>query len=111
MSVRTDYLVLGSGIAGLSFALRAARHGQVILVTKRSVDESATNWAQGGVAAVIDPSDSFEKHAADTHFAGAGMCRSDAVDVCVRRAPESLKWLIDIGTQFTSRRPGELDLA
>ncbi len=110
MSVRTDYLVLGSGIAGLSFALRAARHGEVTLVTKRSVDESATNWAQGGVAAVLDPTDSFAKHAADTHVAGAGMCREDAVDLCVRRAPDVLRWLIDLGTQFTSRRPGELDL-
>lgn len=110
MPLRTDFLVLGSGVAGLSFALRAARHGHVTVATKRAAEESATNWAQGGVAAVLDPGDSYEKHAADTHAAGAGLCRPEAVDLCVRRGPEVLRWLIDLGAQFSSKRSGELDL-
>ena len=63
--VETDYLVIGSGIAGLSFALHAAEHGRVIVATKRSVEESNTNYAQGGIAAVLDPADSFQAHIAD----------------------------------------------
>ncbi len=110
MTTRTDFLVLGSGIAGLSFALRMARHGEVTVVTKRRRDESATGWAQGGVAAVMHPADSYEKHAADTHTAGAGLCRPEAVDLCVKNGPDVLRWLIDVGTEFTSKRPGELDL-
>ncbi len=106
----TDFLVLGSGIAGLSFALRAAEIGDVLVVTKRELSQSATGWAQGGVAAVLDPHDSYEKHAADTHRAGAGLCRDETVDLCVRKGPEVLKWLIDVGAQFTSSEPGRLDL-
>ena len=81
MSQQTDFLVLGSGIAGLSFALRAAEFGEVLVVTKRALNQSATEWAQGGVAAVIDPADSYEKHAEDTHVAGAGLCREESVDL------------------------------
>lgn len=110
MPTHADYLVLGSGIAGLSFALRAAEHGDVLVVTKRSLNESATGWAQGGVAAVLDPADSYERHAKDTHEAGAGMCRTEAVELCVQRGPEVLKWLIDLGTQFTANEKGTLDL-
>lgn len=110
MTQSTDFLVIGSGIAGLSFALRAAEFGQVMVVTKRSLSESATGWAQGGVAAVLDPSDSFEKHAKDTHEAGAGLCRDDSVNLCVENGPEVLKWLIDLGAEFTENAPGSLDL-
>ena len=110
MSKATDFLVLGSGIAGLSFALRAAEFGSVLVVTKRALNQSATEWAQGGVAAVLDPVDSFEKHALDTHRAGAGMCRNETVDLCVSRGPYVLKWLMDLGAQFTADASGSLDL-
>ncbi len=110
MPTPVDFLVLGSGIAGLSFALRAAEFGDVLVVTKRSLNESATGSAQGGVAAVIDPADSVELHARDTHLAGAGMCRAEAVDLCVRKGPEALKWLIGLGANFTAAQGGELDL-
>ncbi len=110
MTQSTDFLVIGSGIAGLSFALRAAEFGQVMVVTKRSLSESATGWAQGGVAAVLDPSDSFEKHAQDTHTAGAGLCRDESVNLCVENGPDVLKWLMDLGAEFTESAPGSLDL-
>ncbi|MEO8904225.1 MAG: FAD-binding protein, partial [Polyangiaceae bacterium] len=110
MQVTTDYLVLGSGIAGLTFALRAAEFGEVTIVTKRESEDSATNWAQGGMAAVLSPDDSFEKHAEDTRFAGAGMCHDVVVDLCVREAPESIRWLSDMGAQFSRSKSGEFDL-
>ena len=72
MRITTDYLVLGSGIAGLTFALRAAEHGEVAIVTKRGRADSATNWAQGGISAVLDPTDTFEAHVNDTLATGAG---------------------------------------
>src|SRR5688572_15946641 len=106
----TDFLVLGSGIAGLSFALRAAEHGEVLVVTKRSADDAATSFAQGGVAAVLSPGDSFEKHAEDTRVAGAGLCRDSVVELCVREAPEAVAWLRQIGTEFSHGEDGELDL-
>lgn len=110
MSSPVDFLVLGSGIAGLCFALRAAEHGDVLVVTKRTLSGGATAWAQGGIAAVLDPGDTYEKHAQDTHSAGAGLCRDSAVELCVRRGPEVLRWLLDLGAEFTRQLGGELDL-
>ena len=110
MTTRTDYLVLGSGIAGLSFALRAAAHGEVTLATKRSPDDSATSWAQGGIAAVWSDQDSFAKHAEDTRRAGAGLCHDVVVDLCVAEGPDSVKWLLDNGVEFTRDENGALDL-
>jgi len=107
----TDYLVLGSGIAGLSFALRAARHGQVVLVTKRTGNDAATGWAQGGVAAALSDGDSFEQHATDTHDAGAGLCHERVVDLCVRGGPAAIAWLHDVGARFSRTPGGSLDLA
>jgi L-aspartate oxidase len=106
----TDYLVLGSGVAGLSFALTAARHGEVTIVTKRDRDDSATNWAQGGVSAVLSAEDSFARHAADTHEAGAGLCHGATVELCVREAPDAIRWLIELGAEFTRAEDGSLDL-
>src|SRR5215207_4695673 len=101
MQISTDFLILGSGIAGLSFALRAQEHGQVVVVTKRTAEESATSWAQGGISAVLSPEDSFEKHVDDTMVAGAGLCHQVVVDICAREAPEAIKWLAATGARFS----------
>ena len=98
--LKCDFLVIGSGIAGLSFALEAAEHGEVIVVTKRSRDESNTKYAQGGVAAVLDENDSFDAHAADTMVAGAGLNHPRAVDLCVREAPGRIAMLQKYGARF-----------
>jgi len=108
--MKTDYLVLGSGIAGLTFALRAAKHGEVLIVTKRAADDTATSWAQGGVAAVLSKEDSFEKHAEDTRSAGAGLCHDVVVDLCVREGPEAIQNLIELGARFSEGEEGALDL-
>jgi L-aspartate oxidase len=110
MALKTDYLVLGSGIAGLSFALHAAQHGEVLIVTKREAGDTATNWAQGGVAAVLSPEDSFDKHAEDTNSAGGGLCHEVVVDLCVREAPAAIRWLSEVGANFSESDPGTLDL-
>src|SRR5215467_1805873 len=81
--LETDYLVIGSGIAGLNFALLAAEHGRVAVLTKKRPDDTNTNWAQGGVAAVLSREDSFEQHVQDTLTAGDGLCDRDVVEMCV----------------------------
>ncbi len=110
MSSNTDYLVLGSGVAGLTFALRAAEHGEVVVATKRTLDETATAWAQGGVAAVLSEQDSFEQHIRDTLEAGAGLCHEIVADVCVHEGPEAVTWLLDLGLELSRKADGELDL-
>jgi L-aspartate oxidase len=95
-----DFLVLGSGIAGLTFALQAAPHGSVAVLTKRQRSEGSTHYAQGGIAAVLGSDDDFEKHIEDTLVAGAGLCRRDAVEVTVREGPERIRWLLDLGVDF-----------
>jgi len=97
----TDVLVVGSGIAGLSFALRAARFADVVVVTKKERPESSTNYAQGGIAAVFSPDDSFSLHVEDTFVAGAGLCHPDAVEVLVREGPARVRELIEAGVEFT----------
>lgn len=111
MATKTDFLVLGSGIAGLSAALECARHGQVVLVTKRNLDDANTAWAQGGIAAVLSDDDSFERHREDTRVAGAGLCHDVVVDLCVREAPDAIRWLEALGTTFDHDPAGALDLA
>ncbi len=113
MRISCDYLVIGSGIAGLTFALRAAEAGQVVIVTKRSRTDSATNWAQGGIAAVLDPDDSFEAHVADTLATGGGISHPEVVDMVVRGAPERIAELIARGAEFSAAEEegaGGLDL-
>ena len=88
MEFRHDFLVIGTGLAGLSFALRAAAHGTVALVTKRSAEESNTAHAQGGIAGVLHPDDTVESYVADTLTAGAGLCHED-VGPCGR--PETAR--------------------
>jgi L-aspartate oxidase len=98
---RTDFVVVGSGIAGLSFALRVASLGSVLVVTKKDDAESATNMAQGGIAAVVHDGDSFEKHIEDTMRAGVGLCHRDAVELAVRNGPEAVRHLVQWGAEFT----------
>jgi len=109
MPLACDYLVLGSGIAGLSFALEAAEHGDVVIVTKRGRDESNTKYAQGGIASVLAQGDTFAAHIADTMAAGAGLCHDVVVDLCVREGPGRIAMLREIGVQFTSARSPETD--
>ena len=100
MPLTCDFLVLGSGIAGLSFALEAAEHGEVIVVTKRAREESNTKYAQGGIAAVLDESDSFDAHIEDTMVAGRGLNHPRAVELTVKDAPARIAMLRDLGAKF-----------
>src|SRR5512135_3261649 len=105
MEIRTDFLVIGSGLAGLSFAIKASRFGSVAIITKKNTTESSTNYAQGGIAAVMDAEDSFELHIEDTLKAGAGLCREDVVRFVVSEGPERIAELIHWGVEF-SRKAG-----
>lgn len=110
-TIQTDFLVIGSGIAGLSFALRAADAGQVLIVTKRRPEEGSTAWAQGGIAAVLDPADRFEDHIADTLAVGDGLSHPDVVELCVREGPAAVRELCDrYGARFDRTDSGELSL-
>lgn len=95
-----DVLVIGSGAAGLSLALRVAEHGKVIVLSKGPRSEGATYYAQGGIAAVFDESDSIESHVQDTHIAGAGICEHDTVQFIAENAKDCVQWLIDGGVPF-----------
>jgi L-aspartate oxidase len=97
-----DFVVVGTGLAGLTFALKAAKHGRVALLAKRSAEESNTSWAQGGVACVMGEGDSFEAHVADTLDAGAGLCREDVVRGMVEDGPERIRELMEWGVRFDS---------
>ena len=99
--MQADVVVVGSGIAGLSFALKAAKYGTVALITKKSRPDSSTNYAQGGIAAVFADDDSPALHMEDTLVAGAGLCHPDAVDVLVREGPARVRELIELGVAFT----------
>jgi len=110
-----DYLVIGSGIAGLMFALRAAEHGRVTVVTKAASEESNTAYAQGGIASVLHPDDSVDKHVADTLQSGAGLCREEIVRLAVVEGPERVNELMErFGVEFdhrgTAGHEEELDL-
>ncbi len=110
-SIKSDYLVIGSGIAGLSFALKVAEFGEVNLITKTRLEDTNTALAQGGVAAVTTDEDDIDLHAQDTFTAGAGLCHTDAVEVMVREAPRRIKELIDYGVHFDMKSDGHFDLA
>ncbi len=105
-----DFLVLGGGVAGLTFALEASKSGRVGVLTKRSRSEGNTVYAQGGIAAVLAPDDSFERHFEDTMVAGAGLNHTDVVNICVREGPERLKALVALGAEFNRQSSGEFDL-
>ncbi len=106
---QVDVLVMGSGIAGLTFALKVADRASVIIVTKKRRADSNTNYAQGGIAAVMSPTDSFELHLQDTLRGGAGLCHEDAVRELVREGPDRIRELMEWGTEFT-RSGGRLSL-
>lgn len=105
--VQSDYLVIGSGIAGLSFALKAAETGSVTLITKKEFQESNTNYAQGGIASVLDPDDSFDSHVQDTLNAGAGLCRKEVVELVVAAGPSMVQALMAWGAEFTREKNKE----
>ncbi len=112
MTRNVDFLVVGSGIAGLSFALKAAKHGKVLIVTKSNEDESNTKYAQGGVAVVVDKKeDSFEKHINDTLISGDGLCDKEVVEIVVKEGPDRIREIIDYGTNFDKTNEGMYDLA
>ncbi|MBU0485178.1 MAG: L-aspartate oxidase [Proteobacteria bacterium] len=112
MRKETDFLVIGSGISGLSFALKAARYGEVILITKKNKVDTATNLAQGGIAAVLADDDSFDLHIQDTLRSGAGLCHEDVVQMVVESGPARVRELVEIGVEFfhAENDPDKLDL-
>ncbi|GAB3211346.1 L-aspartate oxidase [Marinactinospora thermotolerans] len=112
-AIETDLVIVGSGIAGLSTALRyvgAHPTGRVVLVTKDVLSNGSTRWAQGGIAAVVDPSDAPLAHMVDTVVAGRELCSAAAVRALVTEGPDALRWLIGVGTAFDRTSAGELAL-
>ncbi len=108
--MHTDYLVLGSGISGMYFALLAAEHGTVTIVTKKRPDDTATNWAQGGIAAVLSDEDSMDAHIEDTMRVGDGLCNRAVVEMTVREGPAHIRALQKLGVRFAAHADGSLDL-
>ena len=111
MTYKYDYLIIGSGVAGMSFALKVAGTGKVALVCKTSLDEANTDLAQGGVASVTNLEvDDFKQHIHDTMVAGDWLSDPKAVEQVVTRAPEQIKALIDWGVDFDKNENGDFDL-
>jgi L-aspartate oxidase len=110
MPFKFDFLVLGGGVAGLTFAHKAAEHGTVAVITKRARNEGNTQYAQGGIASVFAPDDSFEQHIQDTLLAGAGLCKREAVEIAVREGPDRIRELVALGADFNRRASGDFDL-
>ncbi len=111
MRKKVDFLVIGSGIAGLSYALKVADTGKVCIVTKDKVDETATKYAQGGIATVMYPPDSHEKHIQDTLIAGDDLCNEEIVRITITESTDRVKELIDWGTEFDKEASGKYELA
>lgn len=103
MAVTCDFLVIGSGVAGLTFALQAAEHGKVVVLAKRTLDETNTRYAQGGIAAVLGEDDSVTAHRDDTIVAGVGLCHDVVVDLCVTEGPDRVRDLMKLGARFDQR--------
>ncbi len=111
MSIKTDFLVIGSGLAGLSIALKAAAFEKVTIVTKAGINDSNTLYAQGGIAAVNTDEDDFERHIKDTLTAGAGICNENVVRKVVTQAPIKINQLIEWVANFDKNISGGFDLA
>ena len=111
MIIEKDFIIIGSGIAGLTFALKASQFGSVAIISKDALDESATLYAQGGIASVMTDDDSFELHANDTLEAGRGLCREDVVRIICREGPSCVRELIELGVQFTRIRGEDYHLS
>jgi L-aspartate oxidase len=109
-SSNTQVLILGTGIAGLSAALKFAEKCEVTIVCKADPAEGSTRYAQGGIASVWSKQDSFEEHKNDTLVAGAGLCHPDIVDICVREGPSRVRELIELGVEFTKATPAHGNL-
>jgi L-aspartate oxidase len=105
-NLKTDYLVVGAGIAGLSLALKLSAKGRVTIVAKHRVEDSNTWYAQGGIASVLDPADSFENHVQDTMSAGAGLCHESVVRLVVAEGPRLVRELAEFGAQFDAKNDG-----
>ena len=103
LEIKSDFLVIGSGVAGLYFSLKAAKYGTVSIVTKREKRESSTLYAQGGIASVLSKEDSFDAHIKDTLEAGAGLCHPDVVEMVVKDGPNRILELMELGAHFTKR--------
>lgn len=109
--IESDFLVIGSGIAGLSFAVRAAKLGSVTIITKKEDTDSSTNYAQGGIACVMGDNDDFGLHIQDTLTCGAGLSKKEVVEIVVKEGPDLIRELIDWGVEFTTRNDEQnLDL-
>ncbi len=108
--IKTDYLVIGSGVAGLFFALKAAKYGKVTIITKAGLDQSNTKYAQGGIATVMYSPDNFEKHINDTLIAGDGLSDYEVVKMIVSEAPNRIKELIELGVEFDKKADGTYEL-
>jgi len=111
MEIKVDFLVLGSGLAGLSFALKVAENASVAIISKTTFNETNTSYAQGGIAGVTYQPDSYQKHIEDTLIAGDGLCDKAVVELVVSKAPEQIQKLIEWGTQFDKKADGNYDLA
>ncbi|MEZ5359903.1 MAG: L-aspartate oxidase [Candidatus Zixiibacteriota bacterium] len=110
MKSQYDFIIIGSGIAGLSFALKVADFGTVAVITKKDASESSTNYAQGGIASVMHPEDSFDNHLRDTLEVGCGLCKPDVVESIIKSGPKCIQRLMDIGVKFT-RKPEDGSLS
>jgi len=112
--METDFLVIGSGVAGLTYALKMAKHHpgkKITVITKAQADETNTKYAQGGIAGVMDEmKDSFDKHIEDTLIAGDGLCDPEIVEIVVKEGPERIREIIDWGAQFDKDESGEYAL-
>ncbi|MBQ1851065.1 MAG: FAD-dependent oxidoreductase, partial [Paludibacteraceae bacterium] len=105
-----DFLVIGSGIAGMSFALKVADKGKVAILCKTQLEEANTALAQGGIASVTKATDKFENHIKDTLIAGDGACDEEVVRMVVENAPEQIKQLVEWGVDFDKDENGNFDL-
>ena len=103
MEIKTDFLILGSGIAGLSFALKVCNFGSVAIVTKKEKIESSTNYAQGGIASVVGTDDSFDSHIKDTLKTGCGLSNSETVKNVIQSAPKRIEELLELGVNFSKK--------